>query len=62
MTAIQHSANFFNWFSKAGGNFQNFDYQRTIEHANFRPLLFSSLKINPERTKRLYNYKFKKDV
>lgn len=59
MTAIQYSTNFYNWFSKAGGSFQNFDFSTTNKHANFRPLLFSSLKIDPKRTKRMYNHKFK---
>ena len=59
MTAIQHSTNFFNWFSKVGGNIQTFDFQKTAEQANYRRLLFSSLKINPERTKKMFNHKFK---
>lgn len=59
MTAIQYSTDFSNWFTKIGGDLKDFDFKSTASKANFRPLLFSSLKIDPERTKRLYNHKFK---
>jgi hypothetical protein len=59
MTAIANSENFQAWFKSLGGSLIFFDYSLTQTNANFRPLKFSSLKINPELTKQRHNYKFK---
>lgn len=61
VTAIAHSENFHKWFKSLGGELIKHDYTVTQNHANFRELKFSSLKIDPEKTKEKHNYKFKQN-
>lgn len=61
MAAIANSENFGEWFKSLGGSLVFFDYAYTRAKTNFRELKFSSLKIDPEETKRKHNYKFKEN-
>ena len=61
MTAIAHSENFHEWYKSLGGDLNKHNYTTTQEQANFRELKFSSLKIDPELTKKKHNYKFRQN-
>jgi len=60
-TALANSENFGQWFKELGGSLVFFDYSITQQNANHRELKFSSLKIDPELTKKKHNYKFKQN-
>lgn len=56
---MQKSIEFFNWFSKIGGQMSNFDFHVLKDHEICPRLKKSNLKKKPKKTKKEFNHKFK---
>lgn len=57
---MQKSIEFFNWFSKIGGQLSNFDYNILTSSDDCLKLKKSNLKRSPKEIKRKFNHQFSK--